>query len=192
VFDWQYGEKSNRLGRQLIGAPHLGDPPRMTGQLTDSEHNALAGIAYRMANQILKDHAEAMDVASETMITLIARFEAPSNSESYVTTVAKNLAKNKQRGLSRQRRRLAFWADSNPEPGLGDPDRHLSQIVVQEAIKGLPDRQREAITYCYLEGMDRQAAAKKMGLEVASVKTHLKRAFSTLREELSEEKGQLK
>jgi len=175
----------------LMGAPHLGNPPRMTGWLADSEHNALAGIAYRMANQILKDHAEAMDVASETMITLIARFESPSNSESYVTTVAKNLAKNKQRGLNRQRRRLAFWADSKLESDSGDPDRHLSQIVVQEAIKGLPDRQREAITYCYLEGLDRQAAAKKMGLEVASVKTHLKRAFSTLREELSEEKGQL-
>lgn len=174
-----------------MGAPILGDPPRMTEWLADSEHNALAGIAYRIANQILKDHAEAMDVASETMITLVARFEAPSNSESYVTTVAKNLAKNKQRGLNRQRRRLAFWADTQLESGSADPDRHLSKIIVQEAIKGLPDRQREAITYCYLEGLDRQAAAKKMGLEVASVKTHLKRAFSTLRDELSEEKGQL-
>jgi RNA polymerase sigma-70 factor (ECF subfamily) len=149
----------------------------------------LATIAYRMANQILKDHAEAMDVASETMITLVARFEPPSNTESYVTTVARNLAKNKQRSLNRHRRRLMRWAERKSElDDSADPDRRLSQLVVREAIEALPQRQREAITFCYLEGMDRNAAAKRMGVEVASVKTHLKRAFSTLREELSDER----
>jgi RNA polymerase sigma-70 factor (ECF subfamily) len=176
----------------MKGAPHLGDLPRKSEQVSEAEHSALAAIAYRMANQILKDHSEAMDVASETMITLIARFEPPSNSESYVTTVARNLAKNKQRGLNRQRRRLLRWAESEAGVESGDPDRHLSKIVVQEAIKALPDRQREAITYCYLEGMDRQSAARRMGLEVASVKTHLKRAFSALRQELSDEREELK
>jgi RNA polymerase sigma-70 factor, ECF subfamily len=176
----------------MKGAPEMGDLPRESEQVSEAEHNALAAIAYRMANQILKDHSEAMDVASETMITLIARFEPPSNSESYVTTVARNLAKNKQRGLNRQRRRMLRWAENGTGGESGDPDRHLSTIVVHEAIKALPDRQREAITYCYLEGMDRQAAARRMGLEVASVKTHLKRAFNTLREELSEERQERK
>lgn len=168
----------------------LEDPsPRSEGQ-AHAVHNLLAGIAYRAANQVLEDHAEAMDVASETMITLLARFEPPSNSESYVTTVAKNLARNKQRGLKRQRMRLIRWADSKPDTHEGDPDRHLSRLVVQEAISTLPPRQREAITFCYLEGMDRQAAAKRMGLEVASLKTHLKRAFVALRHELSDEREQ--
>ena len=166
----------------------MGDRPHPARGLPESEHTLLAGIAYRIANQILKDHAEAMDVASETMIALIARFEPPSNAEGYVTTVARNLAKNKQRSLHRQRRRLLRWAQSEQDVEPVDPDRRLSQMVVQEAIKALPQRQREAITFCYLEGMDRQAAAKRMGVEVASVKTHLKRAFSTLREELSDER----
>ena len=164
----------------MKGAPELGDLPRKSEQVSEGEHNALAAIAYRMANQILKDHSEAMDVASETMITLIARFEPPSNSESYVTTVSRNLARNKQRALNRQRRRMLRWAEGEAGGESDDPDRQLSKIVVHEAI-----------TYCYLEGMDRQAAARRMGLEVASVKTHLKRAFSTLREELSEERQEL-
>ena len=169
----------------------MSDLPGASEQLSGSEHNALATIAYRIANQVLKDHSEAMDVASETMITLIARFEPPSNSESYVTTVARNLAKNKQRGLNRQKRRHLRWAEAESGTTSEDPDSHLSKIVVQEAIKALPDRQREAITYCYLEGLDRQTAARRMGLEVASVKTHLKRAFNTLREELSDERQEL-
>lgn len=172
----------------LTEAPPLRDLPPPSETLSQVEHNELAMIAYRMANQILKDHAESMDVASETMITLVARFESPSNRESYVTTVARNLAKNKQRSLYRQRRRLLRWAESKPDSSSEDPDRRLSQLVVQEAIKALPQRQREAITFCYLEGMDREAAARRMGVEVASVKTHLKRAFSTLREELSDER----
>ncbi|MGQ0678291.1 MAG: RNA polymerase sigma factor [Actinomycetota bacterium] len=167
--------------------PQLEDPSQEPPKPAPAEHNALAGIAYRAANQVLDDHAEAMDVASETMITLLARFEAPLNCESYVTTVAKNLALNKRRSLNRQRTRMLRWAERKPDSVEGDPDRHLARLVVQEAIKGLPQRQREAITFCYLEGLDRQTAARRMGLEVASVKTHLKRAFAALRAELSEE-----
>lgn len=170
--------------------PQLDDPSRGVGKLAQGEHNALAGIAYRVANHVLEDHAEAMDVASETMITLLARFEPPSNCESYVTTVARNLARNKVRSLSRQRRRLLLWADGKPDDRQGDPDLYLSRMVIQEAIDALPLRQREAITLCYLEGMDRQAAARRMGVEVASVKTHLKRAFVALRKQLSDEREQ--
>ena len=159
---------------------------RMTQPLARPEHEALARIAYGIATQILRDHSEAMDVASETMITLLARFEPPTNNESYVTTVAKNLAKNKLRGLNRQRRRLQWWTDQRPERDGHDPDRLLSRLVIEEAVKTLPKRQREAITYCYLQGMDRSSAARRMGVEVASVKTHLKRAFRALREDLSD------
>jgi RNA polymerase sigma factor (sigma-70 family) len=161
-------------------------PEKMTESLARPEHEALARIAYGIATQILKDHSEAMDVASETMITLLARFEPPSNNESYVTTVAKNLAKNKLRGLNRQRKRLQWWTDQRPEHDGHDPDRLLSRLVIEEAVKTLPKRQREAITYCYLEGMDRSSAARRMGVEVASVKTHLKRAFRALREDLAD------
>lgn len=155
------------------------------------EHQALATIAYRAANRILQDHSESMDVASEAMVTLLARFEAPSNSESYVTTVAKNLAKNRMRGLQRHRRRMQWWADQRPQSSPDDPDRFLSRLVVRDAIRSLPERQRQAVTYCYLNGLDRRTAARKMGVEEASVKTHLKRAFKALRDDLSDERRDL-
>jgi RNA polymerase sigma-70 factor (ECF subfamily) len=187
VFDLVMG---NPVGPGAIGG--VPGPSRenrsgnMSEPLARPEHEALARIAYAVATQILKDHSEAMDVASETMITLLARFEPPTNNESYVTTVAKNLARNKLRGLNRQRKRLQWWSDQRPERDGHDPDRVLSRLVIQEAVKTLPRRQREAITYCYLEGMDRSSAARRMGVEVESVKTHLKRAFRALKEDLSE------
>lgn len=173
----------------------LPDPPDPAGFGNPAdvkvEHQALATIAYRAANRILQDHSESMDVASEAMVTLLARFQPPSNSESYVTTVAKNLAKNRQRGLQRHRRRMQWWVDQRPQSQPDDTDRFLSRLVVRESIRSLPERQREAITYCYINGLDRRTAAKKMGVEEASVKTHLKRAFKSLREDLSDERRDL-
>ncbi len=187
VFDLLMGKPAGPSAIEGVpSAPHRDQPQKMSQALARPEHEALARIAYGIATQILKDHSEAMDVASETMITLLARFEPPSNNESYVTTVAKNLAKNKLRGLNRQRRRLQWWTDQRPERDGHDPDRLLSRLVIEEAVKTLPKRQREAITYCYLEGMDRSSAARRMGVEVASVKTHLKRAFRALREDLAD------
>lgn len=172
---------------RIPGPPDPGRPESRAADGPKIEHQALATIAYRAANRILRDHSESMDVASEAMVTLLARFEPPSNSESYVTTVAKNLAKNRQRGLQRHRRRMQWWVDQRPQSSPDDTDRFLSRLVVRESIKSLPERQRQAVTYCYLNGLDRRAAARKMGVEEASVKTHLKRAFRALREDLSEE-----
>lgn len=176
----------------IVTATGPGDPAGV-GNSADAkaEHQALASIAYRAANRVLRDHSEAMDVASEAMVTLLARFEPPSNRESYVTTVAKNLAKNRQRSLLRHRRRMQWWVAQSNHGAQDDPDRFLSRLVVRESIKSLPERQRQAITYCYLNGMDRKAAARKMGVEEASVKTHLKRAFKALREDLSDERRDL-
>lgn len=168
----------------------LDDSAGTAEPLTRADHQMLAGIAYAMAMRILSDHADAMDVASESMVTLLARFEPPDNCASYVAQVAKNLAKNKLRGLSRSRLRLQRWQDQRVLRAVEDPDLLLSRLLVRDAVKTLPKRQREAITLCYLQGLDRNTAARRMGVEVASLKTHLKRAFGTLRERLSDESGE--
>ena len=57
-----------------------------------------------------------------------------------------------------------------------------SQVMgaIEEAIKGLPGRQREAFMLRYWEELDVNETAKAMGCSEGSVKTHCSRAVHTL------------
>jgi len=57
-----------------------------------------------------------------------------------------------------------------------------SQVMaaIEEAVKGLPDRQREAFMLRYWEELDVSETAKVMGCSEGSVKTHCSRATHAL------------
>jgi RNA polymerase sigma-70 factor (ECF subfamily) len=146
----------------------------------------LAQLAYSIAFAIVDDREAAKDIAQVTMIALAARHQWPENSEAWVTTVAKNHAKNESRRRQRQdfKERLA---DMPPSRIVEDVDQVLVRLVVRDAIASLPLRQRQAIEFCYLEGLDRREAANRMGIGPGSVKTHLARGFKSLRRSLLDE-----
>jgi RNA polymerase sigma-70 factor (ECF subfamily) len=174
-------------GQALNSATCIDHSLAMSGLGVRREDHALARAAYRVALKMLGDEAQAWDIAGETMAILWARFERPENEGGYVTRVAKNLSKNKLRSRGRELSRLERWAAGEADRNIDETDRMLSRLVIREAVRSLPRRQRQAITYCYFEGLDRSAAARKMGVEVASVKTHLKRGFAALRHHLSDD-----
>ena len=64
------------------------------------------------------------------------------------------------------------------------PDGHLQQAqvlgIIEEEIKLLPTRQREAFLMRYWEDMDVAETASAMGCSEGSVKTHCSRATNTL------------
>ncbi len=64
------------------------------------------------------------------------------------------------------------------------PDERLQQVqvltLIEQAIKDLPPRQREAFLMRYWEEMDVAETAASMGCSEGSVKTHCSRATHTL------------
>ena len=57
---------------------------------------------------------------------------------------------------------------------------------IEKALSGLPLRQQEAFMLRMVEGFDTNETAKIMGCSAGSVKTHLSRALSALKEVLDE------
>lgn len=53
-----------------------------------------------------------------------------------------------------------------------------------EALKGLPDRQRQAAALHYVAGFSQRETADAMGLSEGAVKSHLYRAREELRRKL--------
>ncbi|MCX7897977.1 MAG: RNA polymerase sigma factor [Rhodocyclaceae bacterium] len=66
---------------------------------------------------------------------------------------------------------------ANPETQLS---QHQTLALIEEALKNLPPRQREAFLLRYWEGLDIAETAKVMGCSEGSVKTHCSRATQTL------------
>jgi RNA polymerase sigma-70 factor (ECF subfamily) len=77
---------------------------------------------------------------------------------------------------------LAFDSGlSEPNPSPEDElDRSRTLAAIEEALRDLPGRQREAFLLRHWEGMDTEETAKAMGVSSGSVKTHLSRATQAL------------
>jgi RNA polymerase sigma-70 factor (ECF subfamily) len=57
--------------------------------------------------------------------------------------------------------------------------------AVHEALKGLPDEQREVVRLAYFGGFTHSEIAKELGIPMGTVKTRLRLAFDKLRVQLA-------
>jgi RNA polymerase sigma-70 factor (ECF subfamily) len=73
-------------------------------------------------------------------------------------------------------------AESSNVPASPADQLEQSQVMaaIEEAVKALPDRQREAFMLRYWEELDVSETAKVMGCSEGSVKTHCSRATHAL------------
>jgi RNA polymerase sigma-70 factor (ECF subfamily) len=87
------------------------------------------------------------------------------------------------------RLRNSFELDQTEQPGLyHDMERDLlvsdRARRVQTALSKLPPQQREVIELAYFEGLSQSEMAERMGQPLGTVKTWVRAALRSLREEL--------
>ena len=145
-------------------------------------------IVFRVAYRMLQDRAEAEDVTQETFLRAWKKLPEWQPKAKFSTcTVALNLCRD------RLRKKKPVLMDELPErvdTGLRPEESLASQQALQgiEAkIADLPDRQREALTLCALEGMTNIEAAAAMDVSVRAVESLLARARRALRAGLGAE-----
>ena len=147
-------------------------------------------IVFRVAYRMLQDRAEAEDVTQETFLRAwkaLPDWQPRAKFSTWACTVALNLCRD------RLRKKKPVLMDELPErvdSALRPEEALASQQGLQDIAKkiaALPERQREALTLCALEGMSNIEAAATMEVGVRALESLLARARRSLRASLNTE-----
>jgi RNA polymerase sigma-70 factor (ECF subfamily) len=155
--------------------------------LVDRHLPMVLGIARRM----LRDDAEAEDVAQEALLRLWRNAAGLELGEGGVRPWLRRVASNLCIDRVRAQRNTSL-GDALPEES--EPASQMTQLAerdlgrrVDMALKALPERQRLALTLFHYEGMSQIEVGKVMGISDEAVESLLARARRTLKSALKEE-----
>jgi RNA polymerase sigma-70 factor, ECF subfamily len=161
--------------------------------------------AYRMAQVALRDPDDALDVVQDAMFKLARNYASRPSAE--WRPLFYRILENGIRDLQRRRsvrKRIMTWLpgpkedpdkeSQDPLDNVADSAPPIPEALMQgqamqkleESLRALPARQREAFMLRNFEGMDVAETANAMRCSEGSVKTHYSRAVHTLREQLGE------
>jgi RNA polymerase sigma-70 factor (sigma-E family) len=134
----------------------------------------------RLAALILGDAQAAEEVVQEAFLRTFSswwRLRQPERARWYVRSAVVNLCRSRiRRRGSEEAGNRASWRDP-AEPGHEGVD---DAMVVLEAVRGLPRRQRETVLLFYYEDLSEADVAATLGCSVGTVKSQLSRARAAL------------
>jgi RNA polymerase sigma-70 factor (ECF subfamily) len=158
--------------------------------------------AFRIAVVSTRDADEALDIVQDAMISLARRYADRSVEEwrPLFYRILKNRIRDWQRRRIVRGRVMSFFGGQEgeeydpiaqaPAPSSENPTAALARSdamdALEQALRDLPRRQREAFMLRNFEGLDVAETAAAMGCSDGSVKTHYSRAVHRLRETLGE------
>ncbi|HEY1472415.1 MAG TPA: sigma-70 family RNA polymerase sigma factor [Candidatus Acidoferrum sp.] len=150
-----------------------------------------APLAYRVALGVLRNPAEAEDVAQEALIRAYRRFDRLRDAQrfrSWLVRVTFRLALDRSRSARRREQRETLWA----RPELRPPDQSVEEIAASRqfqerlarALDELPDRLRLVILLTAIEGHSVDEVAALLDVPAGTVKSRLFAARKRLAEKL--------
>ena len=159
--------------------------------------------AYRRVLYSVRDNDAALDIVQDAMMKLAEKYGDRPAEE--FPMLFQRIIQNTIRDYYRRSKVRSLWTtllsafssdDEEEHDPLetievesesytpNSPDGQLEQsqllVILEEEIKSLPPRQREAFLMRYWEDMDVAETASAMGCSEGSVKTHCSRATHTL------------
>ncbi|SIO31081.1 RNA polymerase sigma factor, sigma-70 family [Singulisphaera sp. GP187] len=146
-------------------------------------------MVLRVCRQMLHDRHEAEDAFQATFLVLASKAHAIRNQDSvagWLHGVARRVALRSKADATRRRikeRQAAIVAAAHsPEDNQGQSE---SWPELHEEIARLPERYREPVVLCYLEGLTTEAAAQRLGCPQGTILSRLSRAKERLRRSLT-------
>ncbi len=165
--------------RDLLARARGGDRAAFA-RLVEAHYELIYRTAYRWSGA----RADAEDIAQEVCVklaTALSGFDGRSALSTWLYRVTLNTA----RDLMRQKGRRARQADAllQMAPGEQAADQEEAATLGQlwQAVRRLPDKQRDAVLLVYAEDLSHAAAAAVMGCKEATVSWHIFEAKRTLR-----------
>ena len=162
-----------------------GAAPARTVEATLDEafHRSYRRLVVQMYG-VVGDLGEAEDLVREAFVRAAAaghRFTRVDNPEAWLRTVAVNLHRNRWRKLLNFGRVQSRLVDTPDPPALEE------HVAVVQALRALPEAQREVVALHHLADLPVVEIAELLGVAGGTVKSRLSRGREALAELLGEE-----
>lgn len=170
----------------LVALVERGDEPALA-----ELYDRFGGMAFGLALRLLRDHSLAEDAVQEGFLSLwrsAARFVPErSKASTWILTLVHHRAVDLVR---REERRRVEPLEVAPEADSGVSTEEaawlgLERERVQEALRSLPDQQREAIELAYYGGFTQSQLAERLGEPLGTVKSRIFTGLANLRKLLT-------
>ena len=145
--------------------------------------NRHAGMVYATCRRIVRDAAEAEDIAQECFETLAKAGNRPgAYLGAWLHRVATNRALQRLRNNARRMKRDTAYAEiPPPEDSVAWQEAYAR---VDEAVNALPDSLRAPLVLYYLENQTQEAIAQSMGVARTTVLYRINKGLELVRKSL--------
>lgn len=167
------------LTRALVARAANGDAAAFA-ELIERQYDRIYRTAWRWCGH--RDDAE--DIAQEVCVKIgqgIARFDGRSAFSSWVYRITLNAVRDWQRAGARRGRHADAYAEVAPTEAAADQEAAVTSSQLWDAVRSLPEKQRDAVLLVYAEELSHAEAATIMGIREATVSFHVHEARKTLR-----------
>ena len=161
---------------------------------------------YRGALRLTRNRAQAEDLVQEALVRAFRsfdRFAAGTNCRAWLFTIMRNVFLNQLRRERETPHEVEFFevlgAPEGMRPAAPTPEEEFLQTVVhgdvERALQSLPERFREAVVLCDIEGFSYREIAESLECPIGTVMSRLSRGRRLLRLALdgfARERGSIK
>ncbi|SEQ27567.1 RNA polymerase, sigma subunit, ECF family [Thalassovita taeanensis] len=151
--------------------------------------------AFAQAMRMLRDRAEAEDVAQEAMLRLWRIAPEWRQGEAKVTTWLYRVVANLSTDRLRRRRTVDLDTVPEPEDGTASVTETMQErsrmAALTAALECLPERQRQAVVLRHIEGLGNPEIAQIMDISTEAVESLTARGKRALTAELAGRREEL-
>jgi RNA polymerase sigma-70 factor (ECF subfamily) len=148
-------------------------------------------LAYRVARSVLRNDADAEDVAQEALLRAYRRFDGLRDAQRFrgwLVRIVFRLALDRARSAKRREVRETEWAQParRPAPATAEELAASSEFQAHfdRALDALPDKLRLVLLLAAMEGHTLEEVAAMLGLPIGTVKSRLFAGRKKLAEKL--------